>query len=431
MRYPLVHGQGNFGCFTADTKVKLTDGRNLTFLELIDEWNNGKKNYTFTAEDDGRIGIAEIKHPRKTKENAELVLVKLDNGEEIKCTPNHLFLLKNLSYAEAKDLKAGDSLMPVYLRKSTKNDDHYAIDYGMVYQPISDTWSYVHHLADKFNLDEGVYTIKTGRVRHHKDFNKLNNNPDNILRMQWKDHWKLHALLASHKHATDESYRNKLAEGRKVFWSKQENIDKTSKRLFQRNLANWQNPDYRKKMSQFLSAVNLKYWKEHSELKERYGKMASATLKRLWKDPQYRKLFNEKIVATNKKRTTNLTGKRKFLNVCRELFVRHLNLNKENFDKTNREVYVYGKSTSWDLGIHKYFAGNTELISAEINGNHKVVFVKPLFERQDVYDLTVDKTHNFALAAGIFVHNSLDGDSPAADRYTEAKLSKIAQELLA
>ena len=229
LRYPLVHGQGNFGCFTADTKVKLTDGRNLTFLELIDEWNNGKKNYTFTAEDDGRIGIAEIKHPRKTKENAELVLVKLDNGEEIKCTPNHLFLLKNLSYAEAKDLKAGDSLMPVYLRKSTKNDDHYAIDYGMVYQPISDTWSYVHHLADKFNLDEGVYTIKTGRVRHHKDFNKLNNNPDNILRMQWKDHWKLHALLASHKHATDESYRNKLAEGRKVFWSKQENIDKTSK----------------------------------------------------------------------------------------------------------------------------------------------------------------------------------------------------------
>ncbi len=431
LRYPLVHGQGNFGCFTADTKVKLTDGRNLTFLELIDEWNNGKKNYTFTAEDDGRIGIAEIKHPRKTKENAELVLVKLDNGEEIKCTPNHLFLLKNLSYAEAKDLKAGDSLMPVYLRKSTKNDDHYAIDYGMVYQPISDTWSYVHHLADKFNLDEGVYTIKTGRVRHHKDFNKLNNNPDNILRMQWKDHWMLHASLASQKHATDESYRNKLAEGRKVFWSKQENIDKTSKRLSQRNLANWQNPDYRKKMSQFLSAVNLKYWKEHSELKERYGKMASATLKRLWKDPQYRKLFNEKIVATNKKRTTNLTGKRKFLNVCRELFVRHLNLNKENFDKTNREVYVYGKSTSWDLGIHKYFAGNTELISAEINGNHKVVFVKPLFERQDVYDLTVDKTHNFALAAGILVHNSLDGDSPAADRYTEAKLSKIAQELLA
>src|SRR3989344_716944 len=30
LRYPLVQGQGNFGCFTADTKVKLTDGRDLS-----------------------------------------------------------------------------------------------------------------------------------------------------------------------------------------------------------------------------------------------------------------------------------------------------------------------------------------------------------------------------------------------------------------
>src|SRR3989344_3179638 len=31
MRYPLIVGQGNFGCFTKDTKVRLADGRNLTF----------------------------------------------------------------------------------------------------------------------------------------------------------------------------------------------------------------------------------------------------------------------------------------------------------------------------------------------------------------------------------------------------------------
>ena len=33
LRYPLVQGQGNFGCFTKDTKVKLTDGRDLNFGE--------------------------------------------------------------------------------------------------------------------------------------------------------------------------------------------------------------------------------------------------------------------------------------------------------------------------------------------------------------------------------------------------------------
>src|SRR5579875_3214074 len=34
MRYPLVSGQGNFGCFTGDTRIKLLDGTERTFKEL-------------------------------------------------------------------------------------------------------------------------------------------------------------------------------------------------------------------------------------------------------------------------------------------------------------------------------------------------------------------------------------------------------------
>ena len=176
LRYPLIEGQGNFGCFTSDTRVKLTDSRNLSFLELIDEWNKGKKNYTFTITNEGEIEIAEIKHPRKTKESTEIIKVTLDNGEEIKCTPNHLFLLKNLSYEEAQNLKPGDSLMPLYLRKSTAQDDSYTINYEMAYLPKSETWEFVHHLADEFNIKNKTYPIAAGRVRHHKDFNNNNYN---------------------------------------------------------------------------------------------------------------------------------------------------------------------------------------------------------------------------------------------------------------
>jgi DNA gyrase subunit A len=43
LRYMLVNGQGNFGCFTGDTKIRLTDGRNLSFLDLIEEQKQGKK----------------------------------------------------------------------------------------------------------------------------------------------------------------------------------------------------------------------------------------------------------------------------------------------------------------------------------------------------------------------------------------------------
>src|SRR5439155_22821924 len=51
--------------------------------------------------------------------------------------------------------------------------------------------------------------------------------------------------------------------------------------------------------------------------------------------------------------------------------------------------------------------------------------------RADVYDLTVDLTQNFSLAAGVFVHNSIDDDPPAHMRYTEARLAAISNEMLA
>ena len=38
--------------------------------------------------------------------------------------------------------------------------------------------------------------------------------------------------------------------------------------------------------------------------------------------------------------------------------------------------------------------------------NYRVVSIEPLEERLDVYDIEVPNTHNFALASGIFVHNS-------------------------
>src|SRR5207244_5088896 len=37
--------------------------------------------------------------------------------------------------------------------------------------------------------------------------------------------------------------------------------------------------------------------------------------------------------------------------------------------------------------------------------NHKVVSVEPIREREDVYCLTVPEYGNFALSAGVFVHN--------------------------
>jgi len=132
LRYTLVHGQGNFGCFTGDTKVKLTDGRSLSFLDLIEEQKQGKRHWGFAFNtEEKKVVITEILKPRMTKENKELIEITLDNDEKIKCTLNHKFMVRNGTYIEAQNLKEGDSLMPLYLDKyigSDKNLKEYEIN---------------------------------------------------------------------------------------------------------------------------------------------------------------------------------------------------------------------------------------------------------------------------------------------------------------
>ncbi len=108
-------------CFTEDTKVALSDGRNLSFLDLISEHKQGKVNFTFTIGKNNEIKIAKIINPRKTG-CAKIMKVFLDNGEEVKCTLNHKFMLRDGNYKEAIYLQSGDSLMPLYF-KDIKEDN--------------------------------------------------------------------------------------------------------------------------------------------------------------------------------------------------------------------------------------------------------------------------------------------------------------------
>ncbi|MEM3839093.1 MAG: DNA gyrase subunit A [Candidatus Micrarchaeaceae archaeon] len=112
MHHLLVEGQGNMGCFTKDTKVKLADGRDLSFGELVHECNIGKRNYAFTFNEKTRsVEVAEIMNPRLTRRNSRLVAVKLDAGETVRCTPDHRFMTSSSTYKQAKDLVPGDLLM--------------------------------------------------------------------------------------------------------------------------------------------------------------------------------------------------------------------------------------------------------------------------------------------------------------------------------
>lgn len=430
-RYPLVIGQGNFGCFTKDTKVRLADGRNLSFGELIEEDKKGKTNYTFTVNQSGEVEIAKIIKPRLTRKKTEIIKVILDNGEEIECTPDHKFMRLNGSYKEAKNLKAGESLMPLYARLSNQADSEVSEmeGYEMVFSPKDSSWVFVHRLSDAYNLNNNVYKVSDGRVRHHVDFNKLNNSPENIKRMQWGAHFKLHSSLASERHK-NPSYVEKISSGRNVFWSDIKNRETYAKRISQRNVNNWKKTDYREKMRRFLSDVNKQYIKDHPEKREEFSVRATRTLKKLWQDPKYRAEMHLRIIKGNKNHITNRTGLLKFNRICKYILEQGWTLSKENYEKARKKVYSYKASTLWETGLSKYYDNDVNKARAEISGNHKVK--KVIFEKKfaDVYDLTINNTHNFALSSGVFVHNSIDGDSAAAMRYTETKMSRVSSELL-
>ena len=64
-------------------------------------------------------------------------------------------------------------------------------------------------------------------------------------------------------------------------------------------------------------------------------------------------------------------------------------------------------SRKYETICKRFFEGNEEqLKDAVLNYNHKVKKIVRINKKIDVYDIEVEETHNFALASGVFVHNS-------------------------
>ncbi|MBU2616262.1 MAG: intein-containing DNA gyrase subunit B, partial [Nanoarchaeota archaeon] len=243
----IVEGESAGGCFSGETKVALADGRNLSFKDLVKENAEGKKNFCYTIKKNGSVGIEKIKSPRVTKKEVEVIKIILDKDEEIVCTPDHKFMLRDGSYKQAQNLTNEDSLMPLN-RKISKIGGKITIDgYEMVWS--NNKWIFTHLLADDYNLGSGIYSEDQGSHKHHIDFNKLNNNPLNIVRIMKEDHLILHTEHLKHTlHREDVKEKAKMAhktlEYRKKMsdWAKQPEVNKM---LSKRAKKQWKNSDYK------------------------------------------------------------------------------------------------------------------------------------------------------------------------------------------
>ena len=443
----IVEGDSAGGCFTGDTEVALASGRSISFEQLVEEYENGQRHYCYTVEDDGTIGIGRVEHPRITKEDAELVEVTLDNGESIRCTPDHEFMLRDGSYCEAAELDAGQSLMPLYRKTSDTAEENITIDgYEMVKQPaMRGFWEFTHLLADRYNLENGTYSPDDGDHKHHVDFDKRNNRPDNIERLPRDEHIELHREHAAETLHTDEVWE-KLRELRqseefREMMSERMQRDETVEILREQAKKQWEddeykaymmdawqeyyenNPGYRERVRQRLTEEAQKYWsdeqnrKEQSERVEKYYENNPGAVKKRRKEA-LEQWNDEELLEWRSKKTEeqwteefreermeayNETYYENTIPFMKEVLETSGSL--ENYDELRREEddpNLLTKATT----IEKFFEDESAMIEAVESHNHTVHSVERLDRTEDVYDIEVPGTHNFALESGVFVHNS-------------------------
>jgi DNA gyrase subunit B len=456
----LVEGDSAGGCFSGDTKVALVDGRSLSFKELVKEDKEGKKNYCYTLDKNGSIKVAPILNPRITKKNAEVLKLVLDNGEEIVCTHDHKFRTVNNNYVEAKNLHKTLSLAPLNRKLSVKGKGITIDGYEMVFDSLKQKWIFTHWLSDKFNLENKFYNFKDGSHKHHIDFNKLNNNPDNLVRMKKDDHMQYHRDMA-HRilHSTEVKEKCRKIRQTKEFrdmMSKRMQDPKTKKILSKNAKKQWENEEYKQYMIEsFLQFYNSneeyrmennrrlneeqkKYWskkenreKRANEVREYFENNPEKVLelsekaKGQWNDYELLKWRSEE---TKKQWTDEFRVKRK--KAYDKTYYNHsIKLMKQVYDQFGLDADSYDEVRlsegnknllKFDTFIERFFNGDTEKLNEVLqNYNHKIKDIVYLDEKINVYDIEVPETHNFALASGVFVHNSAKG---GRDRRTQAIL---------
>lgn len=205
--YPEFRSVSTNPCLSGATLIATADGRNAVSIKQLAE--EGKDVPVYSV--DARSGIISIKmgrNPRITGYDKELVRITLDDGTFYDVTPNHGMMLRDGTKVEAKDLKPGDSLS-----RFTKRAEPVSKDGQLYYRVNTDSRSvsvgriFEHRLISQFHNPNGwehkkvaakeIGFAKTGGiVVHHKDFNGLNNRPDNLEVLTFREHQTLHAELA-------------------------------------------------------------------------------------------------------------------------------------------------------------------------------------------------------------------------------------------
>jgi len=406
-------------CLTGDTLIPLLDGRTVSMKDLAAEHASGKQNWVYSCNADGSVKPGKILSAWKTKETTDLLGVVIDNGEVIKCTPNHPFMMKDGTYKRADELEAGDSLMPVYRRISSKAEGDRLDGYEMIWQ--SGEWVYTHKLVNEAQ-SHGVHKVSRMRVIHHSNFNKLDNAPENLTEMTWYDHRKLHS-----QNLDSTLFRPDVV-------AKREPI----------RLAALSGPGHRAKKSAQMKAQHadvsskMSQWVKSDELKQ----IAHESMLSRWSDPAYYEFKSKqnKEIVNRTEVKAKLSGEnhwvnKKYAQWTLENFVQYCHENsvteKRHFDVGSGAPFGerYLKRLLKENGYSRWrdFAKDHILRNHKVFGVAKIVCDTPV----EVFDLEIEEYHNFLTSAGVQVHNSSKSTLAQEDVRFSRSISSIQRTVIA
>jgi polyhydroxyalkanoate synthesis regulator phasin len=451
------------GCLTLDTKIPLLDGRILEMKDVIAEHKSGKKNWVYSCNPEtGAIVPGPITHAEITNTNAEVMKITLDNGKSVTCTLNHKWPTWNKGTVEANKLEVGDSFLPFNRdQKKISNMDN---KYERVFDNFKKEWVFTHRMVANYmkendEMETKVYKhAEVFNTVHHQDFNRFNNNPENLVWMDRHDHFKMHseyygqyASLGGETHSlllkTDENYRNNWLknckegkenmtdedyekmikkqsesakkqiaslspEERKIRAENGKKSLKKGQKIFRNKMST--DIEYREKVLNKLSD-SLTKTKNTPEFKQKQSNMN----KERWKDVNYySKVIGPQTVRYNNEMMKILVDEFKNGHEEAEEMVSVLSSNEQfmnTFNDLNKNVKrLLGFQHQHLIKMLKTFnyAGWRDFKNKHLMFNHKIVKIEYLAERQVVANLTVDaeeKYHNYhcyALDIGVFTLNS-------------------------
>ena len=345
-------------CLAPETIIPLLDGTRATVKELFDSSRKEFGVYSFDIENNKYVpGLCT--NVVKTGINQPLFKITFDDGSSVRLTENHLVLLCSGEYKRVKDLSQNDSIRSLYTKISSCDDGDKLEGYEQI--KSSSGWIYTHRM-----VAEHTPTSIRGVV-HHCDFNKRNNEPNNLMMMLRQDHQQLHANRNSEKWKTDSSYSTKMS---KIFSDHATKMHKDK---------NWQRNVFLARRNEVFASYSAQ------TKKEKFGRRDEQN--GTWKDIPITWILNEG--------TKYATLKSFVQNWKTDLFQK--DTSKKQFLMRRLQKAGYA---GWRDYKKNYIHINHKIVSVEFDGH------------DDVFDLQVKDWHNFAIATEatatscIIVHNS-------------------------